>query len=394
MKYRSLIVCLVILLLLIPLALASLPSETTLNKASQSVVKVLAKNCGDHPSRAATGFVWQRANQVVTALHVVAGCDQISIRSEYRGAVRGARLLRVLKNADLALLEIDEPLDLPSLQKSAKKPALHDDLVALGYELAAPSISSKNLQVSFGSSRLADLLPDRVSEEIRRAGTPSLSLEILRLQGHLVPGLSGAPIVNDQGELVAIGDGGLENGAASISWALPVAQIEALTRSQESMTPTIIAASSHFAASLETSRGQSVVCGDMTFTKLRTRLYGELAASSDDPVGLAQIQQMAQIVGLDIDQLQFDIYEHLDTGATVALPAGLALTSHGRECTASQYQGALTLYLGSSMARSVAAVDTLSIQFENSIAAQTGLGWEPDPIWSYPMAQQRFDGFR
>jgi S1-C subfamily serine protease len=55
----------------------------------------------------------------------------------------------------------------------------------------------------------------------------------VRLDGHFLPGLSGAPIFDVSGKVVAIGSGGLKSGAASVSWAVPALHLEALLLSQE-----------------------------------------------------------------------------------------------------------------------------------------------------------------
>jgi hypothetical protein len=115
------------------------------------------------------------------------------------------------------MLNIEDPQALPPLEAASARPALDDDLIALGYSLGAQSMGSTNLRLSFGSTLLADILPFASRQQVEAAGMPSLSLHIVRLQGHLVPGLSGAPILNARGNVVAIGDGVLESGAAAIS---------------------------------------------------------------------------------------------------------------------------------------------------------------------------------
>jgi len=374
-------------------ALAALPSEQIISQASHSVVKIDAKQCQGQFSRSASGFIWKRANQVVTALHVVAGCQNITVYSEKARKIRLAKIKRILRKADLALLEIDNALELPPLKISAEKPALHSDLIALGYELDSPTMSSKNLKLSFGASRLGDMLPEKVKREVKRAGVPSLSLQILRLQGHLVPGLSGAPLINTKGEVIAIGDGGLENGAVSISWALPTSYVAELLHSDEQVNTAILASRNHFSASLDVSRGEAVQCGNMPFTKIRTRSYSDIAASTDDPVGLAQLQQMALLVGLDIYSLMFDIYVNLDTGATLAIPENLKLKSDGSTCVATRFNQALEIRVAGQTVSSEYQINDASIAFENEITRLIPLQWLPDPEWSYLQPQQRFDGF-
>jgi S1-C subfamily serine protease len=205
---------------------AQLPPREVLDRARQAVVRVQAAGCESGEARA-TGFALEGGKLIVTALHVVAGCRQITVYSETLGREAPATISRVLPQADLALLAV-EPVTFPGVPVASTAPKLHEDVVAIGYALGTPTIGTTNLKISYGQSRLEQMLPGPVRDEIRRVGVPSLSLEILRLQGHLVPGLSGAPIINGAGQVVAVSDGGLESGAVSISWAVPSSNIREL----------------------------------------------------------------------------------------------------------------------------------------------------------------------
>ena len=204
--------CLSALVSVVATCSAQTSTGNVLERTSRSVVVVM---CGVH--RNGTGFLWKRRDQVLTALHVVAGCDSLYVRFESLRTTSRATIARALRDADLAMLNIEDPQALPPLEAASARPALDDDLIALGYSLGAQSMGSTNLRLSFGSTLLADILPFASRQQVEAAGMPSLSLHIVRLQGHLVPGLSGAPILNARGNVVAIGDGVLESGAAAIS---------------------------------------------------------------------------------------------------------------------------------------------------------------------------------
>ena len=56
------------------------PSAAVLRETAPAVLRVTASQCGGAaPDRAASGFAYGSANQVVTALHVVQGCQTISV---------------------------------------------------------------------------------------------------------------------------------------------------------------------------------------------------------------------------------------------------------------------------------------------------------------------------
>ena len=94
-------------------------------------------------------------------------------------------------------------------------------------------MSSDSLHLRFSGKKLRDIVPPSVAIELSSAGSPSLDLDITSIEGHLLPGDSGAPIFNKQGRVVAIADGGLANGRVGISWAIPVKYLNDLAASPE-----------------------------------------------------------------------------------------------------------------------------------------------------------------
>ncbi len=204
-------------------------------QVARSVVQVQARGCpgGD---RVGSGFAFGPDQHVVTALHVVSGCQRISVYWEkHGGATQQARIVGVLNGADLALLHAPGAPG-QALAHQPSKPQANAQLEALGYYLAVPTMDNKPLRVTFGSSRLRDMLPGGVRKELERSGAIDLNLDIVRLDGHLLPGLSGAPIFDLSGQVVAVGSGGLKSGAASVSWAVPASHLQTLLTSGDRMT--------------------------------------------------------------------------------------------------------------------------------------------------------------
>jgi S1-C subfamily serine protease len=52
------------------------PSAAVMTNASAGVVQVIARDCTDH-NRTGSGFLWDVSTQLVTALHVIAGCREV-----------------------------------------------------------------------------------------------------------------------------------------------------------------------------------------------------------------------------------------------------------------------------------------------------------------------------
>ena len=376
--------------LLVPaFAVAELPSLGTMERVSHSVLKVRASACQNGGDFSGTGFAWGDSGQVVTALHLVAGCQSITVRSASAGVVRAAQIDRSLQGADLVLLSVEGNTHFPALEPAPSPPSLHEDIVTIGYQLDAPTLGSVNLKASFGSSRLADMLPPAALQEVNLAGMPSLSLEVLRHQGHLVPGLSGAPIINAQGRVVAVADGGLENGAVSIGWAIPISNVHALETSSESVTSQAVIARNLFAAELGSRSGAAIRCGTMDFQKLRSRTYAELASTSDDPQGLDTFKRIAELAEIDVNQLRFDVYGHLPSGATLVLPSDVQLRPTIQGCEANRFNGALQIRVRGNWPTDILAA---AQSFLDDVMVPTQLGWSPDPAFSYVKPTLRFDG--
>jgi len=360
------------------------PSADVVRTASRSVVSVSCRGVSS-----ATGFFWPDPAHVVTALHVVAGCEDILVRFESVKRSSAARVVRLLKAADLALLALDDPPALPAFQPSASSPGAQDELVTLGYGLGAPTMHSVNLRLSYGSSQLEQMLPRKSAEIVRESGIPSLTLRILRLEGHLVPGLSGAPILDREGRVVAIADGGLENGAVAVSWGVPAENLARLAQSSERMATRDIAVRDLFEAESEAEAGETLRCGTMIFTKLRTEDYADLIESADDPAGAGVMRQLAEFVGMDPAELEFDIYSHLPTGATFVAPADTEFTRDGEDCIADFYEGGLQFRVYGSTGMDVIQA---AQRFRSRSLLSGGYSWQEAPGASIPPMQKRFDG--
>ncbi len=366
-------------------------SGELMRAASRSIVKIECRGTGTGEGHAASGFVWGQSNTVVTALHVVAGSNTINVYFESVGVKRRASILRVLKRADLALLQVENAPTLSALLPASVAPQVNDEVVALGYPLNIPSLNSTSLRLRYGGKRLKDIVPAKVADEIRRNGYPDVEAQIINLEGHLLPGLSGAPILDGAGRVVAIADGGLENGAVAISWGLPVSELQSLVTSTESLhSREGMIVANLFAADLQLDLGETIRCGGAELRKVRTRNFLELAQSSDDPVRLFQL---SAVLGFDQAAFEYDIYQHLESGATVVIPAGMDLTARAGMCTASLANGQIELNIQIAQLNSAFEVQNAALRYEAQVMPSQFLNqWQPDLSWSYLMPMSRYDG--
>jgi Trypsin-like peptidase domain len=369
----------------------------SLDSVAPSVLRVEARHCRDDhqlatSDRVATGFVWRDKTTVVTAFHVVSGCPSISVYYQGRRISRPATVMKLLRRADLVLLSVGNSPETTPLQDDQQAPSLDQELATLGFQLQIPDMSSTRLHLRYGGRKLRDIVPSTVAQALSTAGSPSLDLEITNIEGHLVPGLSGAPIFNQADKVVAIADGGLENGTVGISWGIPARALYDLAGSQESIPDSGGGGQNGvlFAAETDaTFKGQQT-CSGLPLTKLRTTSFSQIASSTDDALGL---QQLINYFAVDPTAFSFDVYQHLPSGATIAIPSGAQLATTGnRACVAALANGEVVMMLQLAMVSSEAELQSVSTQLEINAAGGSSQGWYGDNSFTYPLPVTRFDG--
>src|SRR5258707_10554309 len=169
-----------------------------------SVVRITACSCEDRDKRVGSGFVWRDATTVVTALHVMSGCKTVSVTYEARNQPLQATPTKFSAEADLVLLQVKDPPKGRVMMIRAGKVNLGEDLVAIGYGSGKPKMDTTSLRLRFGGSMLREILPKEGADELGNCKSPSLDLQIANVEGHLVPCLSCAPILDSTGRLFAI----------------------------------------------------------------------------------------------------------------------------------------------------------------------------------------------
>jgi hypothetical protein len=362
-------------------------SDQQVNGFEKSVVRVIATNCQGISSQellAGSGFLWKQSLWVVTALHVVNGCKDLSVQSLTAGNVTGARVTKILIKDDLVLLTIDDALkNTVVISSVADPPQDTQDMMIVGYPDDSSGVTAKTIKRQFGGATLRGIVSSAAAGELFQSGSPDLSTPVTFLQGMLEHGHSGAPIFNKDGKLVAIADGGLKHGPSEDSWAMPAAYLTDLETSTEPLAKMNTQKSRLLFAARKLSGGQpSVQCGQFALTHLKTVKYGDLLATSDDPRGLAQLVQVA---GVDASDFSFEVYQDLRSGATVVLPGGESLSTDGDTCMAANANATVTI-----RARLEQAAPTddqgnqVSLAFETQVMKLMVPGWLYDPNFSYP----------
>src|ERR1044072_3003447 len=187
-------------------------------------------DCVHQPTqRSQTGFRVRGLKGIVTALHGVADCRLITASSK-----RGPIL-----DQPLTIRKIDVDHDV-ALLSSSQLDTMRDE----GFDVAENIVweSLKSVKVyghPYGISNLdttltvrgeplkplKELIPPDTLPSLRMRNSPNYLINVLNLQGNLLPGHSGAPVLDTSGRLVAVANGGLKGGLASISWGIPYKNI-------------------------------------------------------------------------------------------------------------------------------------------------------------------------
>jgi ligand-binding sensor domain-containing protein len=205
-------------------------SESVVEHVRTGVVQVIAISSDTIPRRSATGFRWHSPDLVVTSYHVVAGADSVVVQTTAGGVnATDASLVAVDLASDLALLKMKRTLPGMPLRHSSAIPSVPMPLWVAGFPLEVAGLRSRKLSMSdIAPRQLREALDATARRDLVSVGFPYLDQEVLHLEGDLLPGDSGAPILDKFGRVVAIGNGGLKLGQVGLGWAIPAAKLDTL----------------------------------------------------------------------------------------------------------------------------------------------------------------------
>ena len=217
----------------IPLIPTPTPTPTktpkpTSNLNVAAIFRIKAARCQFSPAqRNQTGFWVQDGETVgiVTVLHGVADCDKIEAKNDAGFTADNLEIIKVDIDRDVALLgrETLEDLSIDGLiVETSVEGLLDEDLFVIGYP--ANLLTQRVTDLKYlGLRKLHELIPEDTSllTPLDRRNSPNLNIKVLNLLGHLLPGYSGAPILNQANKLIGVSNGGLNAGIIEIGWAVP-----------------------------------------------------------------------------------------------------------------------------------------------------------------------------
>lgn len=274
---------------------------------SPDIFRLEISGCSHKPDvvRYQTGFRVSGIVGLVTALHGVADdCEIIN-------AVGGGDDGPVFNN--LVLTKVDVGGDVALLSSSEIKTATRkvqllaisagetlkpsDALTVIGYPYGMyAQLRSDSLRVrDTAMVPLSRLIPPNLISAIRSRNSPSPSTRVVSVEGHFLPGESGAPVFNDKNRIVGIVNGGLQEGHAEVSWMIQWNQVYLEQVTQPDVKNSLVSLKAHdphlvFAASNEEA-GIEVKGPALFSTQIRTiedssRLQAFLQEHTDKVVRL------------------------------------------------------------------------------------------------------------
>jgi S1-C subfamily serine protease len=354
------------------------PSLEKRERALQSLVYISATGCNDGTERAGSGFALERPDQIITAHHVVGGCSNILVKYEWvppgQLSLRSAKIARVLRAGDLAALTVSAAPAVPSLAAAKPPPNRSAVFMGLGYQNGQLSGGDMRVTFSTGSSQLKDILTADALSELTKIGSPiGTDRNVLRFNVALQPGMSGGPIIDSAGDVIGIVAGGLKAGAAPASWGWPAEWLSALLRSGEDTSQSIQIAGSYYTlpdlTALEAARqsGRNMTCGALQFSYRGRRMFQDVARGADDVQRVEYIVQLSTLPRSEIDSLEFDVWIHEASGATVVTPAGYFLMNDGPVCVARSSTGPFSQVIWGAVAGDPQQVQAAALQFETTV---------------------------
>ena len=334
-----------------------------------------------------TGFFWKNGTTIITTLHSLSNVNEIEIFIPSLGLWKRASLQKVYKSADLILLKIDNfSFQYFLSDKYYSKPSTDTKAFTIGYNAGNSSYMDRDFSVGLSQgTSLKDILPSASQEEIKKLQFPSLSTQITYLKGSLLHGFSGSPIVDMQGKLIGVADGGLENGAAGISWCVNASHINNLENSSEpfpilnqTRINTLFAYEDY--QNKDAENNVVIELGNFKFQKIKTRTFSQLDLtgkySNADAMGLSQLLSLFSMY--NYKSFEYDIYMESTTGATIVIPADNEL----------QLKDGLLVAGNKKIKYYVTLNKTSNIQqtsenFEKKIMPNYATNWVSDPYWTY-----------
>ncbi len=313
----------------------------------KSVVKIMVKSEGK--ASFYTGFVWKNPKQIITTLHALKPNAQITVIYNEQFP-KQARVLKIHKESDLVLLKVDSepPRDIEVFKEFSTSTLQTDENIFLySFSSMQSNLAVKNSKIlNANTLSLATLVNEYCKIDLNNSLlNPSLS--VLKHDCVWLPGMSGTPAINANGELIGILNGGFEIGTLNLSWLIPAKFISDLEKSTNFSVPdNINKYEDYYSAeaqlpideeatyendlikSIEKSFAETynvLEVNNFLFQKTKTRSLIQLINSSSNQEAIKEITGLFPTFKFNFDKILFDIYQDQSKHICFVLPQGKIL---------------------------------------------------------------------
>ena len=200
---------------------------------------IAAKSSSESDKISQTGFVSNKYDGIITALHGVVGRNSITaVEESEKQSFANLKITHADIANDLAVISS------PSLRRKLK----HKLAVSKSYRLGPLTVHGYPLGIKTQlrsdlvslrkdrTIRFAKLFPETMTQEDREIfklrKSPSNYAQVLALEAKLEPGHSGAPLINGEKKVVGVCIGGIKG--TEISFAIPWSKISFKTNKEKS----------------------------------------------------------------------------------------------------------------------------------------------------------------
>ena len=322
--------------------------EEYLKKRSVRVI-VSGKDVNGKPwAKVSSGFLWKNKQEIVTSLHGVP--PNGNIRVKCMGTSQQATVEAVLEAADLILLKATnefsncEAFNGYDQEGSGAGRLFWTYGWRDGAQGGLPRFMNRS---SNNPETLRDQLTDPALSRLDVHDIPSLDMGIYMVQGGLLPGYSGAPVITPENNLVGIADGGLNKGADNYNWLIPASHLDNLDRNNKVIPDKVAKLAGILFSSTTMSEPEPVevfssgslapIPDDVIYSEgewnyrwefVKTQSLYQLSQTSDDGDGVLGLLThfSAAATGLDIRDLLFDVYEDRNLGLIIVVPSEQGLS--------------------------------------------------------------------
>lgn len=206
--------------------------------ASEDFVFRIVSEFPDGSSSSLTGFKIRDSEGVYTSLHGVLGAKRVIAFLPDKSTRYELALSKVDIERDIAFLIAKEGNALPKGglalgdwpdAEQVSEVWGKKDVQIVGYPLGVnlkAAFSPMKVRDGDAYTSLSNILNAETRSMLVNRKSPSTQALVLHLDGNLLPGHSGAPVLSSDYSLIAVGDGGLEEGKVGWSWAIPFHDVQ------------------------------------------------------------------------------------------------------------------------------------------------------------------------